>query len=187
MSNKTDDNILIDKSKSGDIESLNLLINKYSKFVMTLAHSFKNLKGLEPDDLYQEGMLGLLSAVYSYNPNTCVEFSSYLNIVVKRKMISAIRTTTNGGNSPLVDYKSIDDGFDSVCETSSIDSQMIFNDELSRYIDFANKNLSKIEKKVFKLRIYGMTYDEISDMLDISIKSVDNAVQIIRNKIKKII
>ena len=44
--------------------------------------------------------------------------------------------------------------------------------------------LSPLEKKVLRLFVQGMTYAEISKELGLSPKSVDNAIQRIRGKLK---
>lgn len=46
-------------------------------------------------------------------------------------------------------------------------------------------SLSSLESKVLSLFLSGMTYDEIANQLEISAKSVDNALQRIRKKLKK--
>ena len=46
--------------------------------------------------------------------------------------------------------------------------------------------LSPLEQKVLKLYLKGVNYTEIAGLLDMSSKSVDNALQRIKNKSKKI-
>jgi len=67
MSNIIDDNILVSRAKSGNAEALTILLEKYSENIMQKSLTFKNLNGLESDDLYQEGMIGFVAAVYSFD------------------------------------------------------------------------------------------------------------------------
>ena len=48
-----------------------------------------------------------------------------------------------------------------------------------------NESLSKKEKSVFDLYIAGESYNSIAQILSMSVKSVDNALQRIRRKLKK--
>ena len=86
MSNIIDDNILVSRAKSGNAEALTILLEKYSEKIMQKSLTFKNLNGLESDDLYQEGMIGFVAAVYSFDekPINLVDkvifsFLSYVN------------------------------------------------------------------------------------------------------------
>ena len=63
--NFLEENLLVSKAKGGDSNALTDLIKRYSETVLQKSLSFKKISGIENEDLYQEGMLGLLSAVYS--------------------------------------------------------------------------------------------------------------------------
>lgn len=184
LDTKLSDSVLVAQAKSGNSDSLNQIIKKYSDFVMCKACSFKNLNGLESDDLYQEGMLGLLSAVYSFDENRQVSFSAYASTLVVRKMISAVKASNSKANLPMQSYLSIDDFGNALLNYSTPEHQLIYNEDINSAIRFANENLSKTEKKVLKLSLVGMSYKEIADILDSSVKSVDNAMQRIRKKFK---
>ena len=48
------------------------------------------------------------------------------------------------------------------------------------------KELSELETKVLELRMKDVKYKEIAEILNTNIRSVDNAVQRIRRKFKKL-
>ncbi len=181
-----DDEILIMRAKSGDGTALTMLIEKYSDIILQKANSFKNLNGLDNDDLYQEGMLGFVSAVYSFDASRGVKFNTYFSTVVIRRMITALRKMNNESKDPLYSYISLDeqDAFQS--QNPTPEEIMIFSEEINEIISFAEKNLSKTERKVFKLSLLGISYSEIAEIIDCDIKSVDNAMQRIRRKIRAI-
>ena len=54
ISKEHNDNELVSRAKAGDSVALSLLIDKYSDFVLKKANSFKNLCGIDAEDLYQE-------------------------------------------------------------------------------------------------------------------------------------
>ena len=93
--NSVSDNTLVSQAKSGNTESLTHLIERYSETIKQKAFSFNNLKGIENEDLFQEGMIGFVSAVYSFDESKNVQFSTYASTLAVRKMISAVRKSNN--------------------------------------------------------------------------------------------
>lgn len=184
--NIIDDNILVSRAKSGNAEALTVLLEKYSEKIMQKSLTFKNLNGLESDDLYQEGMIGFVAAVYSFDEKLGVQFSTYANTLAVRKMLSAIRKANNKTNLPLQYYVSLEDETDLLSQSPTPEEIVIFNEELDLINDFIENNLSKSEKKVFRLNIAGLSYSEIADILDCDEKFVDNALQRIRRKLRKL-
>lgn len=180
------DNLLVSKAKSGDSNALTDLIKRYSQTVLQKSLSFNTISGIENEDLYQEGMLGLLSAVYSFYESKGVLFSTYATTLITRKMLSALRTANKKNNLPLDSYISIDEKSDIRSFTPTPEEMLIYNEEIDSILSFVNNNLSKTEKKVFRLNLLGLSYNEIAEILDCSEKSVDNALQRIRKKIRSI-
>ena len=67
---------LLDEIKNGNEKSIDELINKYRSSVEAIAMKYIN-SPLEKDDLVQEGMIGLLAAIKSYNSNKGAKFLTY--------------------------------------------------------------------------------------------------------------
>lgn len=181
-----DDISLVSQAKSGDTEALTKLIERYSNSVLQKAKSYKGLCGIEFDDLYQEGMIGFVSAVYSFDDTIGVEFSAYAITVATRKMLSAIKTANSKSNLPLRSYVPIEEENNLLSLSPTPEEIVISNEEFEIVNDFIKNNLSKTEKKVLKLSLLGMSYSEISEILECTEKSVDNALQRVRKKIRNI-
>ena len=184
--NFLEENLLVSKAKGGDSNALTELIKRYSETVLQKSLSFKKISGIENEDLYQEGMLGLLSAVYSFDESKGVLFSTYATTLITRKMLSALRTANKKSNLPLDSYVSIDEKCDIRSFSPTPEEMLMFNEEIDSILSFVNNNLSKTEKKVFRLNLLGLSYNEIAEILDCTEKSVDNALQRIRKKIRSI-
>jgi len=181
-----DDNALVSKAKSGDTAALTLLIQRYSDTIFQKAKSFKGLSGIESDDLYQEGMMGFVAAVYSFDETREIQFSAYAVTVASRKMLSALKKSNNKSNLPLRSYISIEEENNLLSFAPTPEEIIIYSEELDKINDFIKTKLSKTEKKVLKLSTLGMSYSEIADILECTEKSVDNAIQRIRKKIRDI-
>ena len=181
-----DENLLVSLAKSGDSNALTELIKSYSEKVLQKSLSFKKISGIENEDLYQEGMLGLISAVYTFDETKGVLFSTYAMTLITRKMLSALRVANKKNSLPMEAYVSIDEKVDICSDSPTPEDILIYNEEIDSILSFVNNNLSKTEKKVFRLNLLGLSYNEIADILDCSEKSVDNALQRIRKKIRNI-
>ncbi len=181
-----DDNTLVSHAKSGDTTALTLLIQRYSDVILQKAKSFKGLSGIESDDLYQEGMMGFIAAVYSFDEAREIQFSTYAVTVAARKMLSALKKSNNKSNLPLRSYISIEEENNLLSYSPTPEEIIIYNEELDKINNFVKANFSKTEKKVFKLSMLGMSYSEIADILECTEKSVDNTIQRIRKKIRDI-
>ena len=68
---------LITKAKNGDEEAKTILFEENSPLIKSLVKRFLN-KGVEYDDLYQIGTVGLLKAINNFDTNYNVKFSTYV-------------------------------------------------------------------------------------------------------------
>lgn len=66
----------IRKAKNGDSESKQILITENVLLVKSIVYRFRN-KGVDFDDLFQLGCMGLLKAVYNFDESFDVRFSTY--------------------------------------------------------------------------------------------------------------
>lgn len=178
------DSLLVSKAKTGDSSAWADLIKKYSAFVEAKSKNYSTNNNIDEKDLYQEGMIGLISAVHSFDENRKTEFKTYAETVICNQMLSALRNANSKKNLPLSTYVSIEEDDEFVSPTPSPEEAFLLNEELELVNGFIENNLSKTEAKVFKLHSAGFSYGEIAEILDCSEKSVDNAIQRIRKKIK---
>ena len=86
-------------AKQGDADVQNLLIEKNLRFVKKTAHEVWNTQPelncslhIALDDLAQEGALGLLGCIESYNPDSGTLFLTYATPAIRNAMIDYIRS-----------------------------------------------------------------------------------------------
>ena len=175
---------LVSCAKAGDSAALALLIKRYSSIILKKANSFTNLSGIDSEDLYQEGMIGFVSSVYSYDEAYNTKFSTYASVVFTRKMLSALRLANNDAEKFADMFVSLEDD-EITALNPSVEESLLYSEELSEIIEFSKTNFSKMEKKVFKLMLFGASNSEISAILDLNIKSVENAIHRIRKKLRE--
>ena len=179
-------------------DATNILYDKYKKIIDMKVNKYKTLGkrvGLEYNDLFQEGMVGLSEAINSYKDSKESKFSSFANICIDRQLFSLLAKAKRKKHDFLNESYSLDlqvaDGI------NMLDHLFVDNEDLSVKLEreeTANnlynsicEGLSTFEKMVFDLKIAGFEYNEIAKLLDKSYKSVDSALQRIRMKAKKVI
>ena len=83
------DNEIALKEKEGDSAALADIFLRFEPYVRLRALSFKS-NGLEVEDLVQEGMIGLLSAVRNYMIDCGASFRTFVGICVKINLCNKI-------------------------------------------------------------------------------------------------
>lgn len=187
------DEALCESAASGSRVAEEVLVMRYNRLVRMCARPFF-LAGGDSEDLIQEGMLGLLSAIRSYQPDRAASFRTFAEICIKSRLISAVKCAASGKHTPLNSYISFETpSFDGIAEfvpsTASGFPQvnpedlLISREELQEHLDTAKDHLSGFETKVLSYYLDGLSYQEIAAQVERSAKSVDNAVQRIRRKL----
>lgn len=193
------DEELIQELRDGDKDVADYLCIKYKDLVRHNAKSMYIL-GAEPEDLIQEGMIGLFKAVRDYDPGRDASFLTFASLCVSRQMYNAIQSAGRKKNIPLNSYISLyGDGEDDNGEQTAAALELFAHGGLSpeqELIDRENaedlyrrigEGLSDFENQVLDLYLTGMNYVQIAGVLGREEKSTDNALQRIRAKIKKMV
>ncbi|MBR6690515.1 MAG: sigma-70 family RNA polymerase sigma factor [Bacilli bacterium] len=173
----------------------NIIIKKYEPLINKIATKMlpycKN-NGLEKSDLVQEGMIGLNHAIERYHEQKDVLFYTYAKKCIERKIISVVVASNRNKNKILNESISYDDDENLLLrfiksETPSPEEEML-NIELEEdLLQKIKEKLTDLEEQVFNLLISGFKYKEIAEILDKDGKSIDNAIQRIKVKIKNML
>lgn len=175
------DEELVRLAQNGDRAALSELLNRHTAMVKRIAsRSFG--ASLETDDLVQEGMLGLLAGVYSYVPDQAASFTTYASVCVSNRIVSAIRAASRLKHSPLNSYVPLNEV--NLSTGVNPEETVLAEEQTEFLLSFLSTQLSALENKVLRLHLVGKSYGEIAEVLQINVKSVDNALQRIRNKLK---
>lgn len=155
-----------------------MLIRKYASSVSGKAAYLSSVSGVDADDLVQEGFLGLINAIRTYRPDGGASFSTYAGKCVENKMRTAIKKQSR---ADIPSDSEMSEGADDITpETLFFDKES--SDEVGNVI---TGHLSKLERRIFTLFLRGASYEEISAKTGVSVKSVDNALQRSRKKLKE--
>lgn len=178
--NKMTDNEVISLINGGNYEMFSVIINRYLPLIIKTAKQYCGEN--EVEDAVQEATYALYSAVKTFDKEKS-SFSTFASLCIKRSVLSNIRKSNALKNIP-------DDLVTSIEEVDLPDHnnpENIFIEKES-YKTLTNNiklELSSMEYKVLQLFLSGKSYGEIAESLNITEKSVDNALARIRKKLKK--
>ncbi len=181
-----DVNELAVKAAAGDDKAMAELITQIMPVASAKA-SYLNFgkSRISDDDLVQEGMLGFLESVKKFDPSKGISFKTFADTCIENRIKSALRSNFNSGNAALSGAVS----FDESAEVASlVDPAAIAEDTEQRemILKASEERLSKFELAVLKRRLQYESYSQIAAALRCSEKSVDNALQRIRRKLRDI-
>lgn len=177
-----------------DIQAENELVLRYSRLVRVCARPFF-LVGGDSEDLTQEGMMGLLSAIREYRPDADTAFKTYAELCIRRRLISAVRAASRLKHAPLNEGVSLEEILSEETQSRSVfngeqlcrnpEEQVLARESKNDYLSLFSRYLSKLEIEILTLYLDGMSYAEIAQASGRAPKSVDNAVQRIRKKLAR--
>jgi RNA polymerase sporulation-specific sigma factor len=187
---------LVVRARNGDQAALDALMRRYTGFVRLKASSYF-LAGGDPEDLIQEGLIGLYKAVRDFRHDKETSFRSFAELCVTRQIITAIKTATRFKHSPLNTYISFSNtpaGQDSDSDVTlgdalpgpSVDDPsicVISTEELQSLVFSLGTGLSKLEADALRLYLEGSSYEEMAAELGCDTKTIDNALQRVKRKI----
>lgn len=184
------DEELVLAAQLGDMDSLTALIMRYLPRIRVQARYYANLQ-LDWEDLVQEGLLGLISAVKHFEAHKNVSFRTYCQVCVTSKILSGISSLANQKHHPMRDYLSIDlleeskPGLKSpVARVSDPFDIYIQREETERMQQQIKTLLSRLEQETLSLYLSGHSYQEMATLLNCTPKAVDNALQRVRRKLR---
>lgn len=187
-SNNMSDNELLsvvrqNKNGKDGRDAVSVLISRYLNLVLKRAHTFSGDYS-DVEDLTQEGLLALYKAIDSFDLERGTKFSSFADACVSNRI-----KTVAAGIAKINDSRCPPISDDSEIAVSDISPENICLEK--EYEKSINKTilsaLSPKEVEVFELYLDGMSYKEIAEKLNVPEKSVDNALFLIRKKLKALL
>lgn len=196
----TDYSILSDQelqacAAAGDPDAEEALAERYVRSVRICARPLF-LAGGDSEDLIQEGMLGLLSAIRQYDPSANVPFKTYAELCINRRLYSAVKSAARMKHLPLNNGIPLDSILSEESQPQAtsypeanrrITEEQVLARESEKELHSAfSQYLSGFEAKVLQLYLSGLSYAEMAAQTHKSEKSIDNAVQRIRRKLARL-
>ena len=193
------DNELLYMCAEKNEEAANILIDKYRNCILIILKEFLqeyNIIGIEVADLFQEGLIGLLHAIDTYDEKRDVTFYTYANTCIRTTIFSAVRQTFRLKNRILNNSYSLDkliedtnNSFYEIFKDENSDPhELLINEEDKKeLLNNIKSRLSNNELTIFELKLKGLKNGEIADLISKSKKYVENTMFRINKKYKEML
>ena len=160
-------------------------------------------KGEDKDDLYQQGLIGLYNAIKSYNFSEGKSFYFHARRCIRLSILNLVRETQAKKRQINIEAVSLDAPIEkyerskyektgntlyNLLESKEINPEYryIEDETTSEVFSQINIVLSELELRVLSTYLDGYSYNEISQILCVKEKTVDNALMRIKKKLKLI-
>jgi RNA polymerase sporulation-specific sigma factor len=190
-----DDTYLVALAKRGSADAYERIVKRYRGFVRLKASSYFLLGG-DPEDLIQEGLVGLYKAIRDFRSDRESSFRNFAELCITRQIITAVKTASRNKHAPLNQYVSFAQTPAAAGESettleeilpgpSSEDpaQRVIATEELQALVACMSSVLSELESRVLSLYLDGHSYEAIGERLECDTKTVDNALQRVKRKV----
>lgn len=177
-------------AKHGDRDAFGRLLEAYSPLMISLANQFYSddiSADAGIDDLMQEASIALYNAVMSYTEGKHTTFGLYAKICIKNRLVSFLRHVCAKKTS--IAEEELERLIDSsVLPTEDTPlEQLISEEEVERLQKRIRALLTDYEYSVFSLTVKGAATSEAAAILNVSEKSVLNAMARAKAKLRKFI
>lgn len=186
---------LISLAHEQNEDAINIIYEKYKPIIVSKCNTYiKYIKGIELCDLIQECYIVLNTAINTFDQEKDNIFYTFINLCLDRYLISEYKKSNNTKNKLLNESLSLDSLDNEDKNLIKIIKDDKYNPELEliqelNFMELYNKIIDKLtylEELVFILKVQNFNYKEIASILDKDSKSIDNAIQRIKTKIKEL-
>ena len=177
---------LIERVRHEDESAFGELLSLYEPLIRSAIakHTPEGISRQDKEDWRQEALLFFYNAIMTYNlEQERVEFGLYAKICITNGLISHLRAFRRQSSSEILPYT----GDESPEVENAPDTFIIEEESVKQLYGLIERNLSEYENKVWSLYVSGYSTKVISEALQKSEKSIDNAIFRIRCKLKRIL
>ena len=160
------------------------IVKKYINYALTL--------GVDASDLKQEAIIGLNKAMEKYEENSEASFKTFASLLIERQIKDFLKINDKNGNLMLNEALSLDVSLNeedmNLYDVVKSSSYLPLEDALANELDLEIKNkLTEFELKVYELKKEGKTNKTIAQILNVDTKAIENTIQRVKSKVKKVI
>ncbi|MCX7599252.1 MAG: sigma-70 family RNA polymerase sigma factor [Armatimonadetes bacterium] len=191
------DEELVHCARHGSLEAVEELLARYRGMVEGKARVFF-VAGAEPEDVVQEGMIGLVKAIRDFSTAKACSFRYFAELCVNRQIISAVKAGRRHKHLMLNNCVSLDASGEEDQESTGVGEPPAgdqFRPErvlMARLMVMAirrliSQQLSSLERQALIGHLAGLSYRQIGRELSCGVKAVDNALQRSKKKLARVL
>ncbi len=180
---------LVRLAQTGVKEAVDFVVERYYPMVVKISGKYYT-EWAEREDLIQNGLVGVLKAIYYYKEGKS-SFNSFVWKSVESEIKSFLTYLNRRKNKMLTDSIKVD----FYVEENEEDKVLNFGYESKAFSEYlvqeflkeCKKVLDEEEYRVFEMYLQRFSYREISENIGKKVKYVDNTLQKIKKKIKPLV
>lgn len=165
-------------------DAFNIIFKKYENLINKYANYYYNnykQKGINKDELNQEGKIGLYMALKTFDSLRNIKFYTLALSFIKKYMLNYIRMSLSHKNQIISGSVSLDNI--DIKEKNNVALE-IEEKELTKLLITFKNDLPFYEANIFELKYNGFKYDDIAKIMDMTKKQIDNKLLKIRKAFK---
>lgn len=176
------DEDLVNQIRNCDDKAFKILYERYLPKIRTMTYSFQGL-GYDVDDLVQEATIGFFTAINVYDFKSS-SFSTFCYTCMRSMLIALLRKSNRKKSMPNSMVIHTDENYFEISALNNPETDYIAREDFEKLKTRIETELSKTERSVLYYYLLGYDYAKIAEVLGLSKKSVDNALQRIRRKLR---
>ena len=193
------DEQLIHMIREDSEDAKDILYEKYKYIIDIELKKYKRVAyalSYDVSELSQEALVGFADAMNNYREDKEASLSSFITLCVDRRLQVAIKKAGRLKNQMMKEALSLEEEYSASSQLRDLLSDNLENDPLENILKEENykelkqrikESLSSSEYEVYTYMINGLKYDEIASLINKNLKQVDNTIQRVKSKIKKIV
>ena len=195
--NEVSDDELLGLVLEENEDAKNALYERYSYIINIILKKYQvsaKVLGIDYNELKAEALYGFSSAIMNYKPNKEATLATFISVCVNRNISNLIKKYNTKKNKVLNDSLSLDYFYDGDltlgdCLTKGDDPLDSLTDDetYNELLKQIKGELSTFEYTVFTFMIDNYDYNDIASLLKKTPKQIDNTIQRIKNKVKKLL
>jgi len=179
LNSKTDEELAV--LGKTDKTAVAVLVSRFSKLVFIKSEIYANSE-TDSDDLHQEGMISLLKAIEAFDIRKGVKFSTFAEVCITNRMRTVSKKSVR--DFSFAERIDSDEAADVLSVEETPESIYFYKEFFSELWKDICSVLSLTELNVLTLCVQGLSYKSAAEKLGMTEKSVDNAMQRARKKIR---
>ncbi len=177
----SDEELAVLARNSVDAEAV--LLKRYMKLVCYHANKFA-ASAADADDLVQEGLITLLHAISKFREERGTQFSAFAQTCIINRMRSII--SRGRKIAPVADIVQVMEEQGDLSDPETPESILVEKENYAHCRMQVMAMLSAKEWEILQCVMDGASYQQTAERLGISVKSVDNAMQRVRRKMRAV-
>lgn len=165
------------------VEAEGTLLSRYLRLIRYYAGRFA--PNGDVDDLVQEGLIALLQAIPQFDPEKQKRFSAFAQVCIVNRMRSFVRREQKAA-SPAEDLLKVLEAQGEFVDPDTPESIFLEKENFQAARMQVMAMLSSREWEILQCVMEGASYAQAAEVLGTTPKSIDNAMQRIRRKMRAV-